>query len=287
MLSRILLLAGALLSGPASSADFSEGEPRQGVPVVHMRGAVVDGDYARFEMAVAGRKAVIVDLEGPGGKVVEAVHIARRIKAAGFETSVRRSLCASACSMIWLAGSRLDFGPGARIGFHGPYLARTGPSGKREVRIDRFADGEFSTYLRWLGVDPALERFALSKGPDELNFLSRIEAVALGLRVHDGSDLVGRRASSATLSPVADSSCLATIGEEVRRRMDEDALASCVVGDMIRVKSGSAMADPDARHAALSRAGVSQDLRYVLLARYDAMAEDVIARTSKTVAKRP
>lgn len=273
---RSLILALAL-SSPAVAAEFSEGPARDGVAVVQMRGAIERGDYERFDRAVGGRTALILDMESPGGVVVEAVHIARRVRAGRFETSVRRGLCASACAMIWVAGERKNFGAGARIGFHGPYQSRLGPNGVREVRSDAFGQEQFTLYMRWLDVHPAFERFALSKGPDELNFLSRIDAVALGLKVSDAGVPIGRRAEVERLADLPDPSCLQTVGRLVRDSLDEEALAACFVSDILRVRSGG-LSDPDARHRALRDAGFSQDLTYVLLARYDTMATEYASR---------
>jgi hypothetical protein len=61
-----------------------------------------------------------VRLNSPGGVVNAAADVANIIRARGLNTYADR-LCASACTVAFLAGVRREAAPGARIGFHQAY----------------------------------------------------------------------------------------------------------------------------------------------------------------------
>lgn len=61
----------------------------------------------------------VVHLDSVGGRVGEARHLYRAIKARGLQTYVAAG-CYSACTMAFAAGSRRWVGPHAVLGFHAP-----------------------------------------------------------------------------------------------------------------------------------------------------------------------
>lgn len=63
------------------------------------------------------RDVTTVVLESPGGRIVEAVHIAQLIRERKLNTYVETH-CESACTLIFLAGADRAGTPGAQIGFH-------------------------------------------------------------------------------------------------------------------------------------------------------------------------
>ncbi len=56
-------------------------------------------------------------LDSPGGLVMSALLISKIIRERGVDTHVR-SLCASACTLAFLAGTQRTVTPDARLGFH-------------------------------------------------------------------------------------------------------------------------------------------------------------------------
>lgn len=267
-LALALALSLASRAAPSAAAEFRE-VPGGGAATVLMRGPVVEGDYDRFSRAVAGRDHVIVELESDGGSVAEAVHIGQRIRAAGYETSVRRGSCASACALIWISGAKMHYGAGARIGFHGPYVAGSDPkTGKAVAYIIPRADAEYAVFMRWLGVDPALERFTLAVAPNDMAFLSPFDAVALGLPVYRDGRPLGRRLQRPEPS-----------GPDCFSRdydlADEASVASCVIADVARARESGSPPEYEKRKALLKSAGLSDSLAYGMIARYESLARPV------------
>jgi hypothetical protein len=58
-----------------------------------------------------------VVLESPGGRLYEAHQIAGKVKARGLQTRAAGD-CASACTLVFMAGQQRSVAPQARLGFH-------------------------------------------------------------------------------------------------------------------------------------------------------------------------
>jgi hypothetical protein len=96
-----------------------EGEGR----VLRLVGPLGEGSAERVEAALRASPAVrLVQLDSPGGRVFEAQAIAAEIRRRGLDTYAD-GLCASACTMLLLAGHDRAAAPQARIGFHRPQFA--------------------------------------------------------------------------------------------------------------------------------------------------------------------
>ncbi len=108
---------------------------------ISITGAIAPGDADKFRAVVRAKSSWSrVDLDSPGGDIAEAVKIAEIIKILYLETRVAPGkICASACSMMWLAGAprravskeglgritKLGLsGAGGIVGLHRPYLTR-------------------------------------------------------------------------------------------------------------------------------------------------------------------
>ena len=101
-----------------------------------VEGPITDGAYASFQRALRAYPiARQVILESPGGLMFEADRIAHTIRERRMATSAR-TLCASACTVILIAGRDRTAAPGARVGFHRPNvsLSRTP---ERTMRLTR------------------------------------------------------------------------------------------------------------------------------------------------------
>jgi hypothetical protein len=96
-----------------------EGEGR----VLRLVGPVGAGSGERVRAALQASPTVkLVRLDSPGGRVFEAQAIAAEIRRRGLDTYAE-GLCASACTMLLLAGHDRGAAPQARIGFHRPQFA--------------------------------------------------------------------------------------------------------------------------------------------------------------------
>jgi hypothetical protein len=87
---------------------------------VIIRGMLREGSADQTEKilnAAAGARLVVLD--SPGGRVLEAERLARIIQRRNLDTYVE-GVCASACTLVFLAGKDRASTPNARIGFHQP-----------------------------------------------------------------------------------------------------------------------------------------------------------------------
>ena len=88
-------------------------------PAISVSGEIASGDEAAFHTLLAQAPTALVVLTGPGGRVVPALAIGREIRAYGLQTLVPAGgSCASACALIWLAGTRRMLASQARLGLH-------------------------------------------------------------------------------------------------------------------------------------------------------------------------
>jgi hypothetical protein len=115
-----LALAALLCARAAQAAEFDRvdlpGAPGGGI---RLSGVIKVGDEAKFHAVAADMLTAVVVTTGPGGSVSAAMAIGREIRARGWTTLVPPgTYCASACSMIWLAGARRQLAETGQIGFH-------------------------------------------------------------------------------------------------------------------------------------------------------------------------
>jgi hypothetical protein len=128
---RAALLAAGLLSGAAGvgqAADFKAVDlPDGGGPGILISGVIRPGDETAFHAVAAKMSSATVITTGPGGAVGAALNIGTETRNRGWSTLVPADTsCASACSMIWLAGTQRMLGANARIGFHAMALIQQG-----------------------------------------------------------------------------------------------------------------------------------------------------------------
>ena len=144
LIGAVMPLAALVAGAQAGEVTYDGG--KGGVISI---GARIDaGDEAVFHGLAAANPTTLITVTGPGGKVGPALVIGREIRARGLRTLVPAGAsCASACALIWLAGSQRLLGAEARIGFHALSAIRPG-----EAPVETHAfDGELIRYLTGLG----------------------------------------------------------------------------------------------------------------------------------------
>jgi hypothetical protein len=83
-----------------------------------VKGDIGWGSYKALEAALRMKpKLTLVEVEGPGGYVVEGLAMARLIQENQLDT-VALGECASACTFLLAAGRERYLGPEAKVGFH-------------------------------------------------------------------------------------------------------------------------------------------------------------------------
>lgn len=143
----------AYLSGPTGFAAFNA------------LGALLD----------SGAPVSTLVLDSPGGRVAAARGLARLVREAGLSTEVRGT-CASACTLVFLAGTRRTLAPGARLGFHGYRLIST--VGTLSPADEQARDARDMVAQ---GVAPAFAARALSIPHSDMWFPTRAELRAAGV----------------------------------------------------------------------------------------------------------
>jgi hypothetical protein len=173
--------ATTLTSLPAPAADILL-ETRADKTVVGISGKIEAGDDLKFTRVVnalpSGTNVVLVMLESPGGELTAGLNIGVTIRKRGYTTGVSTH-CASMCALIWLAGTPRYFGEGAEIGFHAAYTTdtegNTPESGQGNALV--------GAYLAHLGLSYDAIAFLTEAPPDDLNYLTPVEARRLGISI--------------------------------------------------------------------------------------------------------
>jgi len=92
-----------------------------------LSGVITAGDETAFHALAEKLDKAVVITTGPGGSVGPALAIGNETRARGCSTLVPQGAsCASACSMIWLAGRTRMLAIGAQIGFHAMAMVQHG-----------------------------------------------------------------------------------------------------------------------------------------------------------------
>ncbi len=139
-----MLVAASLVGGEAKAAQFRTVElPNGGGPAIAFAGVLQPGDEKTFHQLASALSRAIVVPTGPGGSVGAALVIGSEVRSRGWSTLVPPGVnCASACSMIWLAGTTRMLGKTGQIGFHAISMIQEG---------QRTETHDFDKYLRsWL-----------------------------------------------------------------------------------------------------------------------------------------
>jgi hypothetical protein len=128
----------------AAAAELQMGQmPAGGGTAIMLSGLIVAGDETKFYALTQNIGQATVITTGPGGSVGAAIAIGTEIRNRGWSTLVpNNAQCASACSMIWLAGQTRRLAAGAQIGFHA--MSRVQNGGRAEVHEEDFV------LRRWL-----------------------------------------------------------------------------------------------------------------------------------------
>jgi len=180
---RVLCCLGAafaaLFSCGATAADITP-YIRDGVTqVIFIAGTITPGDRQKFaNIALSTDRAVVV-LLSDGGNLREALEIGKAIRMKGFPTYVApNDVCASACALIWLAGSPRNMSSSARIGFHAVYVNASGVP-----EISSSGNAVVGSYLNSLGLPEAAVLKLTSAAPNDMQWLTPTEAVQFGIDV--------------------------------------------------------------------------------------------------------
>jgi hypothetical protein len=196
-MTRILftVMAACFLAHAASASVTVVNDGADGrSAVIRIQWAITKGDLPKFQaaLAVVGRTAkaringipfVTVELNSPGGDVVEAMGIGREIYRHSAMTIVRPAQeCVSACVFILMAGA-VHTPIGAAIGVHKPMLVSWRNMSYAEARAKY--DGlmrYLRDYFRELGVSDDAYDIMMRTSSSDMHYFTWWEMDQLGLR---------------------------------------------------------------------------------------------------------
>jgi len=180
---RRILLAGLimLLAQPtvAAQIDVLPATPDAPINIILVQGELVAGDIDQFRAKAAGLPGAVVMFRSEGGSVVAGIRIGRYIRLRNWYTFVPDGMmCASACALAWLGGTRRIAEPTASIGFHAAYTTKGG-----QIAETGAGNALVGNYLGELGLSEAAIFYITSADPRSMRWLSAADAAALGIEL--------------------------------------------------------------------------------------------------------
>lgn len=169
----------ALLSLPSSAFAKVMVEPIDGedTAIIVLTGEIEPADEVAFRKVAIEHPSAVVFLDSPGGALMPALAIGRMVRISGFATVVARDRqCASACALIWLAGSPRLLEAGGMIGFHASYREEDG--NLIETGVGNAIVGH---YLSQLNLTERAVIFATSASPHTVTWLNAQNKVSSGI----------------------------------------------------------------------------------------------------------
>ncbi|WP_420965855.1 hypothetical protein [Bradyrhizobium sp. B120] len=167
--------------GPGQSAEIKSGVGKSGQATIWITGEIVPGDFDRFSAAVkqandSGKYVANVRLDSPGGNLLEGAKIADAIRFGKMSTNVgKTAFCASACFLMFAAGSQKNVSYGAQVGVHGA----SGENGEETVASGA-ATVSMAKMAKELGVPPAIIGRMVVTAPSDMVWLSSQDLQSMG-----------------------------------------------------------------------------------------------------------
>jgi hypothetical protein len=148
-----------------------------GSNVIFVSGQINKYDDDQFHRLSLGESKGVVILSSSGGSLMAALNIGEYIKALGYSTYVASGdTCASACALIWLAGSTRYMGPAGKVGFHASYSDDNGRPTETGV-----GNAMVGRYMTLLGLPETAVVFATSAPPSGMSWLSEANELRSGI----------------------------------------------------------------------------------------------------------
>lgn len=164
-------------AGYASEIKLVPPQEQDKPAIITISGEITSGDDKVFRQIAAEHSEAIVVLDSSGGMIAPALDIGRTIRLRGYRTAVLETArCASACALMWLAGSSRVIFEGGEVGFHASYLDSKGK--KLETGLGNALVGH---YLSQLGFSERVVIFATLAPPDKILWLNNETASSSGI----------------------------------------------------------------------------------------------------------
>jgi hypothetical protein len=172
-----LLLGAYLAATPVNAAEFvHKSAVGAGPDIITITGQILKDDEKKFYDIVYGLKDVSIVVNSKGGWNQAAARIGVYIRHKNWETRLlNRSICNSACTLIFLAGAYRYMDPRTKLGFHSASMADS-PRIRNEEGNKLIAK-----YLVWVGAPPQIIDLQPKADPCCLNYVGYAQAKAWGL----------------------------------------------------------------------------------------------------------
>jgi hypothetical protein len=182
----LVLACAALSAGSAHAASISVQAPGPDKPaLVVVQGSFDANDGEQFFTKTGPLTAAIVRLQSNGGSLVAGIQIGETIRLKSFQTLVPAGArCASACAMAWLGGTQRFMGPGAQIGLHSAYNAKSGQG-------TGVANALLGAYLNRVGLPYSAVVYITQTAPQSITWLGIADAKRLGIEVSASDSAAG------------------------------------------------------------------------------------------------
>lgn len=144
---------------------------------LRLDGAIGMGDARRLRALLqsdGARGLKRVELESPGGRLHEAEQMAAALKASGHDVRAVGT-CASACTVVFLAGKSRQLTPGARLGFH------RASTGTYNPVFEELANQKLAATYRGLGLPETMIDKTLDTPSRSMWFVPREDLIAHAL----------------------------------------------------------------------------------------------------------
>lgn len=167
---KILITFSVVFLNSVNAANITVEEIKDSdIYLLRIIGQIVEEDGKRFKDVTQNVRKAVVILDSPGGSVLGGLEIGRSIKSNDYVTAVpSKTLCASSCALIWLAGNKRFAEEDSFIGFHAAYIYKNGKpveSGSGNALV--------GAYLNQIGLSDKAIVFVTNAPPEGITRLSK------------------------------------------------------------------------------------------------------------------
>ena len=165
----------------AAAADIDVKAVDNKSALIVIEGEFESGDVETFRAKVASLSAarVTVAFRSEGGSLVAGIRIGALIREKKITTVVPDgALCASACALAWLGGTRRFVGQNSNVGFHAAYILKShGPAESGS------GNAILGAYLNQLGLSENAILYITKAAPTSIQWMSLEDAAEHGIAV--------------------------------------------------------------------------------------------------------
>jgi hypothetical protein len=172
---------------PVSGAEVERRASADGTVEISIAGEIVEGDAEALRLEIQTAQLAKfsiseIQLNSVGGSLYEGTSLARVVRAASLNTRVmERSVCTSACFLVFAAGSTKSVQNGARVGVHAATMA----SGAN-THISIKATESMGRIAKLLGVPSEIIGRMVSTPASEMFWLNGANLASMGAVITDG-----------------------------------------------------------------------------------------------------